>query len=323
MEYYYKNCINYLVFRLRFITNLIKSNNIDKTKVFFYYNKNKPHPIGFTDLIDTTKINNFKVNYDISNENLYETENEEYIIFHTKTRFFSNPDKTINDLYLFEKFIHNFYSKYKIIILGEKRLPLDNKEIKDSTSIITQKYDIFVNLENNNDVIDKTLDTFVDNLNYDNFIKDIQLIQNAKYNIHFGGGGSSTFSLIFGNNNTVIYYNDIECNFEELKKENTFFYNDVNDFISKIKNDTSSNMLNIYKNPQMLKNISERVAEMNRINYKLCNQTLMDSNVTNGRLKTTQNLYFLCHGGLGDLFNHCAFVRFLSHFYNKIYLFCS
>ena len=35
-----------------------------------------------------------------------------------------------------------------------------------------------------------------------------------------------------------------------------------------------------------------------------------------------KNAYFLCHGGLGDLFINSGAIRFLSFFYNKIYLFC-
>ena len=36
----------------------------------------------------------------------------------------------------------------------------------------------------------------------------------------------------------------------------------------------------------------------------------------------TNNAYILCNGGLGDLFIMCGAIRFLSYFYNKIYLFC-
>ena len=45
---------------------------------------------------------------------------------------------------------------------------------------------------------------------------------------------------------------------------------------------------------------------------------MLDINIVN---KDT-NAYFLCHGGLGDLFINSGAIRFLSFFYNKIYLFC-
>jgi hypothetical protein len=35
-----------------------------------------------------------------------------------------------------------------------------------------------------------------------------------------------------------------------------------------------------------------------------------------------KNAYFLCHGGLGDLFFMCGAIRYLSLFYNTIFLFC-
>lgn len=49
----------------------------------------------------------------------------------------------------------------------------------------------------------------------------------------------------------------------------------------------------------------------------------MDQLITNNHFKIDNNAYFLCHGGLGDLFINSGAIRFLSFFYSKIYLFCS
>ena len=48
----------------------------------------------------------------------------------------------------------------------------------------------------------------------------------------------------------------------------------------------------------------------------------MDITLTNNCFKENKNAYFLCHGGLGDLLNVSGALRFISYFYNNIYLFC-
>lgn len=137
-------------------------------------------------------------------------------------------------------------TKYTIILLGENKNNYNNFEVKHSESIIIQIYDILINLKNNNDVIDFTNDLFIDNLIYTKFIRDIVLIQNAKYNINFGGGGSLCFSLAFAKQNSIIFNHDaisIGLNTYTLTKENTFFYNNLNDFLNKISNEIVSDFI--------------------------------------------------------------------------------
>jgi hypothetical protein len=55
----------------------------------------------------------------------------------------------------------------------------------------------------------------------------------------------------------------------------------------------------------------------------LINKRHLDNDVLQNKFKDiNKNAYFLCHGGLGDLFCNSSAVRFLSYFYNKIFLFC-
>ena len=308
---YYYNPINYIDFRLRLIKNIIDSNNIDKSKVIFYYNELiKPckGQIGFTDYIDCKQIKNIKLNFN-TKINL-DNEGEEYIIFHTKARFHINKEKVVQDLKVFERFISTFKSKYKIYILGEKQIHRGNAEVLISPDIITQIYDVLINLSNNNNIEDQTINTLLDNLDYDNFEKDIQLIQNAKYNIHFGDGGSMNYSMIFGKHNTIVYNRDMEMwDKSALQKEDTFIYDNINEFLNKLQTELAATELGELK-PEIRP--YQKKEELNFVFNKLYNSLN----------KSNQNAYFLCHGGIGDLFFMNGAVRFLSLFYNKIYLFC-
>ena len=49
---------------------------------------------------------------------------------------------------------------------------------------------------------------------------------------------------------------------------------------------------------------------------------IIKENLLVGHEKINKNAYFLCHGGLGDLLIHSSIIRFLSFFYEKIYLLC-
>ena len=308
---YYSNSINYIEFRLKMIQNIIDSNHIDKKQIIFYYNELKKTSNGqirFVDYVDCSKIQKLKLHF---NTNKIESNiQEEYIIFHTKSRFHLNKEEVFQDLKVFERFISTFKTKYKIYILGEKEINRNNAEILHSPDIITQIYDILINLANNNDINDQTVDVLVDNLNYDNFVKDVALIQNAKYNIHFGDGGSMNYSLIFGKHNTIVYNRDMdEWDKKILEKENSFFYNNINDFLNKIQNELSDG-LGLIK-PE-LRPIQKK-EEISFVFNKLYNK----------HNKINKNAYFLCHGGLGDLFFMCGAIRYLSFFYNTIFLFCS
>ena len=65
--------------------------------------------------------------------------------------------------------------------------------------------------------------------------------------------------------------------------------------------------------------------ELNKIEYKLFREKYMDYDLIinkNNSFKENTNAYFLCHCGLGDFFNNSGAIRFLSYFYDTIYLFC-
>ena len=49
-------------------------------------------------------------------------------------------------------------------------------------------YDELLLLKNNNDIIDLTRNVIYNDLDYDNYLKDVSIIHHANYNIHFGLG---------------------------------------------------------------------------------------------------------------------------------------
>ena len=311
----YNNPLNYIEFRFRLIKDIVKYNDIPFSKIIFFWNKNNIKQKLFIDTINVNSIHNLKLKF--NNSNLLES-NEEYIVFHTKCRFHFDKKQVLEDLKIFEKYIRSLKTSYKIYILGEKQMQRTNFEMIDTPDIITQIYDILINLSNHNKVIDKTSEYIIDNLNYDNFIEDIILIQNAKYNIHFGDGGGMNLSMIFGKNNTIIYNRDMnKWNNEILKQENNYIFNNINQFIEKIHVEINGEITT--QSIELRKN--QREEEQYTIRNKLFQQS-MDKNITNNQFKINKNVYFLCHGGLGDLFINCGAIRFLSFFYNKIYLFC-
>jgi hypothetical protein len=299
----YNNITNSVEFRFKLIKNLIENNNIYNSIIYFY-NENNTYQKRFVEQIDYSKITNMKLNINTENININKECKEEYIIFHTKARFHFYKNQVIEDLKIFDQFINSFKSKYKIYILGEKDINMNNYEINNSPDIITQLYPILINLSNNNEIIDKTQDCFIDNLNYNNFIEDIDLIKNAKYNIHFGDGGSMNMSLIFGKYNTIVYNKDMDdWDKNSLQNENSYIYNNIDGFLNKIKKELSNGIENIKQ--EIL--LTKKNDELNRISRKI---------------KINNSSFFLCHGGLGDLIMMSGAINYISNFYNKIYLFC-
>jgi hypothetical protein len=68
-------------------------------------------------------------------------------------------------------------------------------------------YDELIELNNNNKVIDLTIDEIYNSLNYENYKRDLSIINKAKWNIIIGHGGHLCSSLIFGN---VIFFDPID-----------------------------------------------------------------------------------------------------------------
>lgn len=119
--------------------------------------------------------------------------NNEYIIFHTKCRFYPGMKYEILKNKL-KSFFETFETRFVIVILGEKNIG----DHYPSSFGITTIYEELKILQKKNNVIDLSQETILDKLDFYSFEKDLSIINNAKMNICFGNGGHLVSSLIFG-----------------------------------------------------------------------------------------------------------------------------
>ena len=139
----------------------------------------------------------------IRNFDITRTLDYKYIIIHTKVRFGFNSEKLVsNTKSALRKFFSNVKSKYKILILGERKLA-ENSATK-AIPAMTTIYDECMLLKNNNDAIDLTEEEMYNTPDMARFERDIGLIHNAEYNIGVGHGGQFCFNLFFSKKS--IYY---------------------------------------------------------------------------------------------------------------------
>lgn len=198
-DIYYPNPKNALEFRLILLNDILSNHNtLKKSDIIFYLNENiNEH---YNTSFQYQKIKSFKLDINII---LPKYPIDDYIIFHTKLRLY--PYQKSDDYSLVKKQILNFCKsfkcKYKIIILGERNMA---SSLESKTLGITTIYNELLSLSTHNNIIDLSEDNIYDNLNYNNFKKDIGIIKDAKYNIHIGIGGQFSFSLLFSDN--IIHY---------------------------------------------------------------------------------------------------------------------
>ena len=187
--YELNNIKNALEFRLLLLNKIC-----DDDEICFYddgevlYTNLKSKYCNLKNMILLHKYFDFSKNYD-----------REYIIFHTKLRLTRDCNyEIIKDN--IKTFCTKFKSNYMIIIMGERNMP-NNFETRchNIQTIYTQ----LLELKNNNNILDLTIDNIYDNLNFENYCKDISIIHNAKTNILFGNGGSFCLSVCFGKNINV------------------------------------------------------------------------------------------------------------------------
>jgi hypothetical protein len=238
--------INALYFRCCLISELMKSNGTGRQNFIIIIpneDKNKLKKLHIRDIIRNIlscgsyfipkifiKCKSLSLNHRrISITNFpKELLNKEYIIFHTKLRFHTgfNYNSLINNLNIFYK---NLKTKYIIVLLGEKEF---GNTLEGNSLNITTVYNQLLNLKKNNNVIDLTQKTIINQLNYQAFIKDISIMKYAKYNICCGLGGHFCSSLAFSNRIITFYSHNINLQ----KITNLNFFTDFNLYLSYITN---------------------------------------------------------------------------------------
>lgn len=224
----FENPYNALEFRLKLIKNMIKSNNMNSQDfqcVIVSLNiGNHNH-----NQLLLSKVDNFSL--DMPSMYKLQCFDKKYIIFHTKCRFLKEFD-----YHPFKKQLTDFFKTYKteyqVILLGEKTFP---STWEGNIHGITTIYDELLNLKNNNVVIDLTKETIYNDLSIDNYFKDMNIIKNAKYNIHFGCGGQFVSSLIFGNKIISFYPKILKGIYPINSNDNIFLIDSFDEYITKLK----------------------------------------------------------------------------------------
>lgn len=224
MQKYFNDLLNALEFRIRLLNDLecdvgyVFSTDLNKNNVS-YLHMVKTHT-------NSMKIRKqiCDVTYDVA---------EKYVCFHTKLRLSANLVHKIPGIKTrLRDFYTNFSSKYVILLLGEKIFP---NTVEGNQHGITTIYDELLNLRNNNCVIDLTENSIYDNLSYDNFKRDVDIIKNAECNVSVGCGGTFCMEITLGKKN-IVYLDtlDLSFYFKTNRFDDTVLHTDLNSFFDDI-----------------------------------------------------------------------------------------
>ena len=158
----------------------------------------------------------------------------DYIVFHTKL-----IDCFINEILpQLNIFLSNFKTSKTILILGEKHI---GKNLETEMHKTISLYNSLLLLKNNNTVIDLTTDVLTPgNPNFDNFLYDIEIINNADFNVTFGIGGPyllcksfSLYNISFVPYRNISIYKD---NLNEIDAVNNSLVDNMDEFIRVVNN---------------------------------------------------------------------------------------
>ena len=199
---YYKS----LEFKLKLLSDICKSSyNLKKEDIIFISNADN---IVYSDQFNLKCPYNLITNYKMNFSNTFfdnNNDNSNYIVFHTKIRLNNNYDYNKIKQTL-KKIFSNLKIKNsdKIYFLGEREF---EPNFEGNMHNIQTIYPELQELHKNNAVIDLTIPEIYNSLNYENYKKDISIINKAKWNIILGHGGHLCTSLIFGN---CIFYDPLD-----------------------------------------------------------------------------------------------------------------
>jgi hypothetical protein len=219
--------INQLEFRIKLIMDICRYNDIPLHQIKFT----------FTNILDIeqriryNEITDFNLKLCTTENNTENNTNDkEYIIFHTKCRHTQEEDYD-NLKQKIKLFCKNNKCHYKIIIMGERVMPYTDEV---GFHGITTVYNELIELKDVNDVEDITIENIYSNLDYENYKKDIEIIKNAKYNICFGIGGQFCSCVCFGKSTIVYCKIDNQLNTQAFNKNN-FYCNNIDSCLKKLQ----------------------------------------------------------------------------------------
>tara|TARA_R100000750_G_C2346385_1_gene96539 strand:+ start:262 stop:1161 length:900 start_codon:yes stop_codon:yes gene_type:complete len=220
---YFDNCTNALDFRIRLLKEL--NANVNYT----YIENIRDNKYNFNHLVKI--IDNYKLDLNTPSQNIL---SEPYIIFHTKLRLGKEIPNTNAIRQNVINSLSGFKCKYKVVLMGEREFNPDRKILESDISTI---YKELLCLHNNNEVIDLTVTSIHNNMNYDSLIESISIIKDAECNVTIGWGGSFCLSLMFGKKCLTyidkIHYDSV-LDDKKLAQNNTYLYKDIASFKNRL-----------------------------------------------------------------------------------------
>jgi hypothetical protein len=194
------------------------------------------------ELVDKKPLNSDPFNYAITKTYIYDNitipkiniEYENYIIFHTKLRLDGKIlDFLTNDINILLDFCKNFTTNYTIILMGEREIE-NNLEAK--THYVISLYNILLLLKKNNKLIDLTHKVlYSGNDNFDNFIREVEIINKANYNVTFGIGGQFVMCQAFSKKNYCFINTIKHTAVDQFTKINNNTYIKLENMLNDIK----------------------------------------------------------------------------------------
>ena len=216
---HFTNPENRLEFTINLLKKLCEENDVPYES---YVNFVKSRDLGLVAPLSSDLKSIGNLNFE-TNSLHPEIDGTNYIVFHTKARFSSWFDYSTMKDHL-SKFYRDFKCKYKIVLLGERVID-DTHEKK--VHGITTIYEELIQLKYNNELIDLTEETTLNNLNINNFMGDIHIVKNAVLNVGVGHGGQYCNCVIFGTkslfythpklvwfNENILKEKNVECVFD-------------------------------------------------------------------------------------------------------------
>jgi len=219
--------INQLEFRIKLIMDICRYNDIPLHQIKFTFTS----ILYVVQQLRYNEITDFNLKLCTSENNTENNTNDkEYIIFHTKCRH-TKEENYVTLKQKIKLFCKNNKCHYKIIIMGERVMPYTDEV---GFHGITTVYNELIELKDVNDVEDITIENIYSNLDYENYKKDIEIIKNAKYNICFGIGGQFCSCVCFGKSTIVYCKIDNQLNTQAFNKNN-FYCNNIDSCLHKIQ----------------------------------------------------------------------------------------
>jgi len=228
---YFDNCTNALEFRIRLLKELKANVN------YTYIDNMKDNTYSFNQLVKV--IDNYKLELDTPPQTII---SEPYIVFHTKLRL---GREIVNKNAIRQNVVNvlsHFKCKYKIVLLGEKEFKADRSILESDISTI---YNELLCLRNNNDVLDLTIPSIHNQMNYESLLESISIIKGAECNISIGWGGSFCLSLMFGKRcltyiDKINYHSILDR--KNMENNNTYLFSDIETFRQTLYREYETNM---------------------------------------------------------------------------------